>query len=38
MCFTENVTLECPASTVHVPVGINGALRVPVLDAMVTSR
>jgi hypothetical protein len=35
MCLTENLTLECPASTVHVPDGINGAVRLPVLEAMV---
>ena len=28
MCFTENVTLECAASTFQVPVGMMGVVRV----------
>ena len=34
MCFTENITLECAASTFQVPVGMIGAVRV----AMMTSQ
>jgi hypothetical protein len=30
MCLTENLTLECAASILQVPVGINGAVRVRV--------
>ena len=38
MCLTENSTLECAGSTVHVPVGISGLIRVPALVGMDASE
>ena len=37
MCLTENPTLECAGSTVQVPVGISGLVRLPVPVAIATS-
>ena len=38
MCFTENDTLECAASTFQIPVGMTGVVRVSAPVAILTSH